>query len=762
MKRLVSLLLTISLLLSLLPTASIAECSHKNLSFEYDPQYSYEPIDNVYHSVTIDLYYKCDDCGERVRETQQGNNAKHWFNSRGVCEACGYEEETEAECSHKNLSLEYDPQYSYEELNDTYHSVITDLYYKCDDCGERIHETEKGGKAKHRFNARGVCKDCGYEEEVEEDCSHKNLSLEYDPQYSYEAIDDVYHSVTVDLYYKCDDCGERVHKTQDSGSVKHHFEYGECVQCHYKELWTEAPILEPTPRPSLMPIETDIPQPTEVVTPVPTVIPTEVVTPVPTKVPTAVPTQVITPAPTNTVVPKPTEIATIEPTATVHVCKAGKPSHWYGVYEYYDENSHTRHHVTTTYCTVCGKELSKTNELEYVEHVFENDTCTKCNWKCTHTSTSLVLSDEIAGYDYAGRDNHIVQYLQKEICNICDKVLEFHKQGKRTEKHTFANGYCIYCNGEEPLFLQDELPTGRYINEDLDGRLDYFIENLSDRGAQSILERLIKEIEVMENSKKGTQLYADAKENALGLMYQLKMSFEYQCDVRISDAYKPYHDFMTFVDQWKLMKYVGIYGEIETDPGFCTMVDVALNSYEISSETFKAALAYAKTFNSTFTYDMIGVVDIGIASGLIAETIATGGVSRIRTIEDAQKIADKDKAYAKSLVKHTFEGDKAGGWHYEGLNSSNSKIIEVTKRATNGVYEATVDINGKIKPSTFFPKKWTPEQIFKAIKDVYENVYPNGTYNVYKNTIEGWFGGVKIRLNLDTAGKIISAFPIIE
>ena len=210
------------------------------------------------------------------------------------------------------------------------------------------------------------------------ECSHKNLSFEYDPQYSYEAVDDRYHSVTIDLYYKCDDCGERVHKTQDSGSVKHHFEYGECVQCHYKKLWTEAPILEPTPRPSLMPIGTDTPQPTEVITPVPTAVPTEVVTPVPTRVPTAVPTQVITPALTNTVAPKPTEIATIEPTATVHVCKAGKPSHWYGVYEYYDENSHTRHHVTTTYCTVCGKELSKTNELEYVEHVFENDTCTKC------------------------------------------------------------------------------------------------------------------------------------------------------------------------------------------------------------------------------------------------------------------------------------------------------------------------------------------------------------------------------------------------
>ena len=263
-----------------------------------------------------------------------------------------------------------------------------------------------------------------------------------------------------------------------------------------------------------------------------------------------------------------------------------------------------------------------------------------------------MLSDEIAGYDYAGRDNHIVQYLQKEICNICDKVLEFHKQGKRTEKHTFANGYCIYCNGEEPLFLQDELPTGRYINEDLDGRLDYFIENLSDRGAQSILERLIKEIEVMENSKKGTQPYADAKENALGLIYQLKMSFEYQCDVRISDAYKPYHDFMAFVDQWKLMKYVGIYGEIETDPGFCTMVDVALNSYEISSETFKAALAYAKTFNSTFTYDMIGVVDIGIASGLVTEVFVTGVTTPVSKVNCSFK---DDKALLDHYNKHKNE-----------------------------------------------------------------------------------------------------------
>lgn len=693
MKRLVSLLLTISLLLSLLPTASIAECSHKNLSLEYDPQYSYEPIDDVYHSVTIDLYYKCDDCGERVRETQQGNNAKH------------------------------------------------------------------------RFNSRGVCKDCGYEEEVEEDCSHKNLSLEYDPQYSYEAIDDVYHSVTVDLYYKCDDCGERVHKTQDSGSVKHHFEYGECVQCHYKELWTEAPILEPTPRPSLMPIETDIPQPTELVTPVPTVIPTEVVTPVPTrvptavptevvtlaptrvpsaiptevvtpaptKVPTAVPTQVITPAPTNTVAPKPTEIATIEPTATVHVCKAGKPSHWYGVYDYYDENSHTRHHVTTTYCTVCGKELSKTNELEYVEHVFENGTCTKCNWKCTHTSTSLVLSDEIAGYDYAGRDNHIVQYLQKEICNICDKVLEFHKQGKRTEKHTFANGYCIYCNGEEPLFLQDELPTGRYINEDLDGRLDYFIENLSDRGAQSILERLIKEIEVMENSKKGTQPYVDAKENALGLMYQLKMSFEYQCSARIDDVYDPYYNFMKFVDSNGMLKEIGLYKEITGDPGFCKMVDVALNSYEITSETFKPALAYIKTFNSTFTYDMIGVIDIGLIAGTTVEVIINGV-----TYSSAVKV-DPSKGYDSwSKMKRDIGSAGDGNeWHH---------IVEQSQIDKSGFSSKMVN---------------NPDNVVSIPREVHQKI--TGYYNSKPEFTNGltyreWLAGQSYETQYESGLEILEKF----
>ena len=794
MKRLVSLLLTISLLLSLLPTASIAECSHKNLSFEYDPQYSYEAIDDVYHSVTIDLYYKCDDCGERVRETQQGNNAKHRFNSRGVCEACGYEEETEAECSHKNLSLEYDPQYSYEELNDTYHSVITDLYYKCDDCGERIHETEKGGKAKHRFNSRGVCKDCGYEEEVEEDCSHKNLSLEYDPQYSYEAIDDVYHSVTVDLYYKCDDCGERVHKTQDSGSVKHHFEYGECVQCHYKELWTEAPILEPTPRPSLMPIETDIPQPTEVVTPVPTVIPTEVVTPVPTrvptavptevvtlaptrvptaiptevvtpaptKVPTAVPTQVITPAPTNTVAPKPTEIATIEPTATVHVCKAGKPSHWYGVYEYYDENSHTRHHVTTTYCTVCGKELSKTNELEYVEHVFENDTCTKCG----ATDEAAVAEEEF-----------------KKLLEIINVLLEKYHNGQITSSdflsyaakaHEKAEEYKMVIKGEKRLseiVSWQESKELMRVWENRNNKSYTYIENSTDT---------IINLEKPDNkwyyftTEDGEQIlfgnFTD-KVTIKGTIGQIIVG-----EIPVVGTAADIRDIVADFKNWKwtwghagttLLDMIGILPVVGTLK-YSDEVAVAIkggrklsdSAGEILTATLKKLDKVDEVADAAKHSDEIAE---GVAGALLknADELGTVAKTTIKTFDDLKAAVKNITSYADNALEHIFKGNRTGGFHYEGLEDAAGKVVQITKAPNaQGVYEATVEIAGKGKNvrSTFFPKSWTPEQVLDAI----EEVFSNGKYNAAKNIKTGMVNGVKIRINLDGFGRIVSAFPLME
>ena len=88
--------------------------------------------------------------------------------------------------------------------------------------------------------------------------------------------------------------------------------------------------------------------------------------------------------------------------------------------------------------------------------------------------------------------------------------------------------------------------------------------------------------------------------------------------------------------------------------------DVALNSYEITSETFEPALAYIKTFNNTFTYDMIGVIDIEIAAGTVTE-VAINGV----TYSSAVKV-DPSKGYDSwSKMKRDIGSAGDGNeWHH--------------------------------------------------------------------------------------------------
>ena len=483
------------------------------------------------------------------------------------------------------------------------------------------------------------------------ECSHKNLSFEYDPQYSYEAVDDRYHSVTIDLYYKCDDCGERVHKTQDSGSVKHHFEYGECVQCHYKKLWTEAPILEPTPRPSLMPIGTDTPQPTEVITPVPTAVPTEVVTPVPTRVPTAVPTQVITPALTNTVAPKPTEIATIEPTATVHVCKAGKPSHWYGVYEYYDENSHTRHHVTTTYCTVCGKELSKTNELEYVEHVFENDTCTKCGArKVSSQDVEYATKRKDQLLDYAKLVSTAIErgdILYSDISSVGDTIYDKIRKLCEVENGTRQLGtigeqeetttYKIYeattilkgldfvkdFNGPEAIAyyqIVKGLEVTGYITEetynsliktvDRQGYLESVEEDCKALSTKQLLEEIATGILRIQENSGDEAACEDIYDEIEVCVRLLKQKPEYVKDKNLKDI-----DWFVAVD--------------ENTPGFKELVDRAFTRQNIYTNAYGGEVRdYLKQYNGRVVINCLTVVDgaiILVTGGVIAAEIAKTG-----------------------------------------------------------------------------------------------------------------------------------------
>lgn len=119
-------------------------------------------------------------------------------------------------------------------------------------------------------------------------------------------------------------------------------------------------------------------------------------------------------------------------------------------------------------------------------------------------------------------------------------------------------------------------------------------------------------------------------------------------------------------------------------------------------------------------------------------------------------------------TEHIFFGTafkgKASGYHYEGISASGT-IEAGTKSAEDafGVYKAKVFMNGLSKKvsggfSTFYPKKWTSQQVVDAIKEAYANKQLNqGSMNMYTGTTKS---GMQIEMILEPNGLIKSAYPV--
>ncbi|MBQ9267563.1 MAG: EndoU domain-containing protein [Clostridia bacterium] len=554
-----------------------------------------------------------------------------------------------------------------------------------------------------------------------ETCEHKHKKELYNPEYEYTYVDETYHTVKVKLYYVCEDCGKEITEVQDTGMQKHSRAKGPC-NCGYDRSAPPPATTKPS-NPAVEPEEEPIEDPTE---------PIE-------------------------------EPENQEEKEHKHVLEE-RLQHWYGVYEYYSETQHTRHDVAFKVCIECGEIVRLSNTIQYVDHEFVNGVCKQCKYVCPHTNTYRVTGEDIVGYLPMGHKGHFNRYNVQYVCEVCGQTAsEDIISGEEVVPHVYVNGFCILCQEREPLFSSEELPTGNVYNWELNGRLDYFTENISGRGAQAILEQLVKEIEIMERRHHSSQDYITAKQNALSLMNQLKMSYEYQCDVKISDAYKPYQSFMKFIDTFGLLKYIGIYSDVEDDPGFRKVVDIAINSYEIDSDTFITSLEYAKVFNKQMTYDLLGVVDIGVMAGTATEVMVSGvTTSSMKTVADIEKVAAKTGHYTDNAVEHIFSGNASGGYHYEGLRNTAGKVTQITKAPNAyGVYEAKVSINGasKVTRSTFFPKSWTPKQVLSAIEEAYQATVstsvPWGAGEVTTST------GVKVRVIYDGLMNIRNAYPLM-
>ncbi|MBK0347095.1 EndoU domain-containing protein [Aerococcaceae bacterium zg-ZJ1578] len=144
--------------------------------------------------------------------------------------------------------------------------------------------------------------------------------------------------------------------------------------------------------------------------------------------------------------------------------------------------------------------------------------------------------------------------------------------------------------------------------------------------------------------------------------------------------------------------------------------------------------------------------------------------SQSNTSVTSNQISDIDdlihtENFNRHALEHIFYGTinrkgQATGYHHESI-APDAEIIKGTrsKNDQHGVYRAKVKVDGITKQamSSFFPEKWTPQQVVDAINEAYES-----REHVSGNIYEGTSGKISIQMYLTDNDKIISAFPIYE
>lgn len=153
------------------------------------------------------------------------------------------------------------------------------------------------------------------------------------------------------------------------------------------------------------------------------------------------------------------------------------------------------------------------------------------------------------------------------------------------------------------------------------------------------------------------------------------------------------------------------------------------------------------------------VVDVGKKTLKHSDKYVKAAKKSITSVDDLKALAKDTKIYAQNTIEHIFYGNKKGGMHYKGLKGANGKIKKIVDAKNEfGVYGAEVMVGGKIKYSTFFPDNWTPKQVLDAIDEAFHN----GVKNVKGQLEYTLESGMKMVVNLDKNGQIISAYPLLK
>lgn len=132
---------------------------------------------------------------------------------------------------------------------------------------------------------------------------------------------------------------------------------------------------------------------------------------------------------------------------------------------------------------------------------------------------------------------------------------------------------------------------------------------------------------------------------------------------------------------------------------------------------------------------------------------------------ESQVNGDGGKKFTIDTMRHVYHGEinrrgKAVGYHHESMMGG--KIVPGTETMPdrNGVYRATVEVNGVRKnvDSSFFPKDWDRVQVLKSIEEAFVNKRQIGR-NKYSSLTSS---GITIEMYLKPDGSIATAYPIYE
>ena len=732
-RRFITWVLLVSMLINCFSVTSFAdECKHIN-KIGHSPVYVYEYEDEDYHILTeIRTHYKCKNCGESYTEIELCYNqrSEHTFQDDDTCYACGYRREEE---KHKHKwKLAYAPWYQYVEYNEDYHQldkIVLDYACKCG-ATKTDEQLGNGELEKHNFSG-DTCYTCGYER-GEKKHEH-NWKLAYAPWYQYVEYNEDYHQLDkIVLDYACKCGATKTDEQLGNGELeKHNFNGNTCSTCGYVKRFELDYVEENKPEETEKPGEPSSNQ-------------------------------------ENTDNKK-------DENESTHICKFNEPYQvWIGAYTNINSQTHTQQRVTFAYCVDCGKKNVFSNEPEVVEHTFENGIC---KW-CKYERRVSIPNDD-------------AEYVKEQIIELESLLSTLESLKKRSDfsiSEDVFNSIKAKINNfilEYNAMLNGEKPLSRVSNwrNDNDIKLIQSVQDGSYKkdGPPKLVDDIdIVYINLEKPDNKWYYLIADTGEQVIfgnfsekvtiyGVVGQIAVGeipgIGTAADIRDITA-----DFVNWKWSWghvgatalDMIGLIPVVGALKYSDEISGIAAKGVKLSDGANEILTDALKHADDASDVVSKsDEIGDV---VKKALTKHADEVGDVTKAVTknYDDVVKAVKHPEIFSEGALEHIFKGANGGGFHYEGLSDATSKVVEITKFPdANGVYEAMVEIGGKVKktPSTFFPKDWSPEQVLDAIEQVYINP---SEVNEISNAYRGTVNGVVINLYLNSDKRIISAFPYLE